>query len=134
MKASLAVYQQLVLRPLRLIHPEHDNDPTYKTCYERFFRVSGIVRSKEILQKVSRMPSSLRVHSRYKKLGKQIEVVNDSEDCIEGPSEETVKRIDNILNTLKPLHFLEDEETGEEMTEETLLDRDDDDYKAVELD
>ena len=134
MKASLTVYRQLVLRPLRLIHPEHNNDPTYRTCYERFFRVTGIVRTKEILEKVSRMPSPLRVQSRYKKLAKQVEIDNDSKDFIEGPSEEAMQRIDNIVNTLKPLHFFEDEETCREMTEEDLLDGERDDYQATELD
>lgn len=134
MKASLTVYRQVVLRPLRLIHPEHNNDPIYSACYERFFRVTGIIQSKEILDRVSRMPSLLRVQSRYKKFGKQVEVDNDSIDSIKVPSDEAVQRIDNIINTFKPLHFFEDDETGQEMTEETLLDRDDDDDKAIELD
>ena len=87
MKASLTVYRQLLLRPLRLIHPEHNNDPSYRTCYERFFRVTGIVRSREILEEVSRMPSPLRVLKKYKKLGKQVEVDNDNNDSIKVPSD-----------------------------------------------
>ena len=121
-------------RPLRLIHPEHNNDPIYRTCYERFFRVTGIVRSREILEEVSRMPSPLRVLKKYKKLGKQVEVDNDNTDSIKVPSDEAVQRIDHIINTLNPFQFSEDEETGQEMTEETLLDRDENDYIAIELD
>ena len=45
-----------------------------------------------------------------------------------------MQRIDHIINTLKPFHFSEDEETGQEITEETLLDRDENDYIAIELD
>lgn len=134
MKASLTVYRQLVLRPLRLIHPEHSNDPIYRTCYERFFRVTGIVRSKEILERVSRMPSPLRVQDRYKKWRRHVEVDNDSNDSITVPTEADVQRIDNIINTLKPFHFSVDEETGQELTEEALLDRDDDGYEPIELD
>lgn len=80
------------------------------------------------------MPSPLRVQSRYKKLAKQVEIDNDSKDFMEGPSEEAMQRIDNIVNTLKPLHFFEDEETCREMTEEDLLDGERDDYQATELD
>lgn len=135
MKASLTIYRRTRLGPLRLIHPEHYNDPIYRTCYDRFFRVTGIVRSKEVLEIVSRMPSPLRVQRRYKKRwGKRVEVDNDSNDCIEGPSEEAMQRIGNIVNTLKPLPLFEDDDSSREIIEEVLLNGDDDYYQTIELD
>lgn len=80
------------------------------------------------------MPSPLRVQDRYKKWRRHVEVDNDSNDSITVPTEADVQRIDNIINTLKPFHFSVDEETGKELTEEALLDRDDDGYEPIELD
>jgi hypothetical protein len=81
------------------------------------------------------MPSPLRVQRRYKKRwGKRVEVDNDSNDCIEGPSEEAMQRIGNIVNTLKPLPLFEDDDSSREIIEEVLLNGDDDYYQTIELD
>lgn len=135
MKAALDSRRQFLLGPLRLIHPEHSKDSTYKECYERFFRATGITCSTELLKTVARMRPPLRTLLQYKKKGFGTQTLDDqeNEDCIEKPSKECMQRMNDIVNTLRPMPLFEDD-SSRDVAEETLLNSDPNFYQVVELD
>lgn len=121
------------LQPLRLIHPEHVDEPLYEGCYERFFRTVGIPRTDRVLYEVAKMPSLLRVRRGYK--GRHTNP-DDDENCteshdhasdkvsMEAPSEDIMKHINAVLCTMRPCEFDAagfDENDPSHITEESLV-------------
>lgn len=122
------------LRPLRLIHPEHIKDSSYKGCYERFFRSLGIPCTPQILSEVAKMPSLLRDRPGYKRGRTNLddEICSESLDDASGkvsigaPTEDVMKHIDAVLCTMRPGDFDTagfDENDPTNITEETLVKR-----------
>lgn len=123
MKASLKEYHRRLYEPLRLIHPEHHEEPLYKTCYERFSRSLNVPCSPQVLQLVAKMPSLLRLQPRYKKKYHECES-KENNNRVDGPSEDDVQSMDLALATLKPGDFdtagIDDDESLH-ITEENLI-------------
>lgn len=147
-KRALAQRRELLLWPLRLIHPEYYEDPMYRQCYQTFFRVRGItsplVRAR-VLQEVAGMPSFLSVLPRYKNKTTKIQKEQKEQDGnkngnehgdgdgdgdrenegFSGPSDEAVQRMDDIVATLKPSDFdtagFDEEDESRDITEEALI-------------
>lgn len=101
-------YRNRLLRPLRLIHPLHHEDPLYKECYERFFHTTGILKTSKVLSEVAKMQPLIQYRRGFtKRDDKRFEEAdsNEGHNDIEAPSKETMERIDDILGMLKPSDF-----------------------------
>ena len=131
MRNAIAKRRDTVLRPLRLIHPDFENEPLYRKCYERFFCATGIACTPDVLKLVAKMPSRLRDRRYYKKMFGERVYYQWKSGRIEVPSEEAIQRMSDIVNTLKPLPNFEDEESRV-VTEECLINDDDGDVNDRE--
>ena len=122
MRAISRDYRRRMLEPLRLIHPEHYEDPMYRICYQRFSRVTGIPCTEKVLSEIAKLPELLSYLPRYKKWSKQI--IEADEPIIQGPSKELLQGMDHAMHTLKPGDFDTagfDENDSKEVSEESLI-------------
>lgn len=81
------------------------------------------------------MRPPLRTLLQYKKnkFGKQTIEDHENDDCIEEPSKECMQRMNDIVNTLRPMPLFEDD-SSRDAAEEILLNSDPNFYQVVELD
>ena len=123
MRAISRDYRRRMLEPLRLIHPVHYADPTYRTCYERFFQVTGIPCTEKVLSEIAKLPELLPYRHGYKKRRSK-KIIEEDEPIIQGPSKELLQGMDHAMHIFKPGDFDTagfDEDDSKEVTEESLI-------------
>lgn len=75
------------------------------------------------------MPSFLRDWRYYKKFGERT-YYQEKNNCIEGPLEEAMQRVTDIVNMLRPLPDFEDDE-NRVVTEEILINDDENTFEQI---